>query len=157
MTYLVEDICSFEKLEDLLPQVLTSMATRDMVKGNESHFEFQHWCIRTFTNPVSSECQEGPHVFIWPYVSSAQYFTLGVLKYNMVSQLGTIDSTTLDEALTVRSCFKIWKYSLHISMITSCVFVHLGMSAFRRSSQSRSRSWQNSGHLITLIDCNHDN
>ena len=34
MTYFVEDICSFEKLEDLLPQVLASMATRNMVKGS---------------------------------------------------------------------------------------------------------------------------
>ena len=156
MTYFVEDICSFEKLKDLLPQVLTSMATGDVVKGDESHFEFQCWCIRTFTDPVSSERQERPHVFIWSYVSSAWYFTLRVLKYNTVSQLGAIDSTTLDEALTARSCFRIWKYSLHVSMISSHVFIHLGMSASWRSSWSRSRSWWNSGHSITLIDCDHD-
>ena len=157
MTYFVEDICLFKKLEDLLPQVLTSMATGDVVKGNESCFDFQCWCVRTFTDPVSSERQEGPHVFIWPYVSSAQYFTLGVLKYNTVSQLGTINSTTLDEALTARSCFRIWKYSLHVLMISSHVFIHLGMLASWRSSQSRSRSQRNSGHSITLIDCNRDN
>ena len=104
----------------------------------------------------SEQWAPGPHVFIWPYVSGVGYFALRVLKYNAVSQLGIIYSTTLDETLAARSWFRIWKYFLHISMISSHVFVHLGISAFQRSFQSRSRSQQNSGHLITLMDCDCD-
>lgn len=116
------------------------------MESDKGHFHLEWTTIES--NPMGCDGKVRAVFAVWSDIGSEQYFSCCVLLYVRFSM---VEQT---KALTARSRFMIPKCSCHALRTSSQSFVWCGILVFQRSWHRRRMSWRNSGHSITLMDCN---